>query len=118
MEALLDMNTDELKMLMAELGQPSFRAAQLFKGFHGVERDTVSVVKGRAVFIDNNRLSVLKTHMLRKFTTHPVARRFARRLAEHTGLLQKKLFLLLHQDGFDTLFQQKAELFWVICSVK
>lgn len=33
MEALLDMNTDELKMLMAELGQPSFRAAQLFKGF-------------------------------------------------------------------------------------
>ena len=33
MEALLDMNTDELKMLMAELGQPSCRAAQLFKGF-------------------------------------------------------------------------------------
>jgi len=33
-------------------------------------------------------------------------------------LLFKKLFLLLHQDGFDTLFQQKADLFWVICSVK
>ena len=29
-------------------------------------------------------------------------------------LLFKKLFLLLHQDGFDTLFQQKAELLWVI----
>ena len=27
---------------------------------------------------------------------------------------QKKLFLLPHQDGFDTLFQQKVELLWVI----
>jgi len=31
-------------------------------------------------------------------------------------LLFKKLFLLLHQDGFDTLFQQKVELFWVLCN--
>jgi len=30
-------------------------------------------------------------------------------------LLFKKLFLLLYQDGFNTLFQQKAELFWVLC---
>jgi len=32
-------------------------------------------------------------------------------------LLFKKLFLLLHQDGFDTLFQQKAELFCVLRNV-
>lgn len=32
-------------------------------------------------------------------------------------LLFKKLFLLLHQDGFDTLFQQKVELFWVIAQI-
>jgi len=31
-------------------------------------------------------------------------------------LLFKKLFLLLHQDGFDTLFQQKVELFCVLCN--
>jgi len=31
-------------------------------------------------------------------------------------LLFKKLFLLLHQNGFDTLFQQKAELFCVLCN--
>lgn len=29
-------------------------------------------------------------------------------------LLFKKLFLLLQKNGFDTLFQQKAELFGVI----
>jgi len=32
-------------------------------------------------------------------------------------LLFKKLFLLLYQDGFDTLFQQKVELFWVIAQI-
>jgi len=32
-------------------------------------------------------------------------------------LLFKKLFLLLHQDGFDTLFQQKVELFCVLRNV-
>jgi len=32
-------------------------------------------------------------------------------------LLFKKLFLLLHQDGFDTLFQQKAEPFCVLRNV-
>jgi len=32
-------------------------------------------------------------------------------------LLFKKLFLLLHQDGFDTLFQQKVELFRVIAQI-
>ena len=32
-------------------------------------------------------------------------------------LLFKKLFLLLHQDGFDTLFQQKVEPFCVLRNV-
>ena len=29
----------------------------------------------------------------------------------------QKLFLLLYQYGFDTLFQQKVELFWVIAQI-